>query len=112
MAEKKSQTLVRVEPEDLTKWKEAATIRGQSLNQWLNEAGNRALSVNGLDAFATTSVVRADVQQASGVDPLVAFDLALDQTPTLTGQRKWVDPQALREELAKLLTRELTKLAK
>lgn len=114
MAEKKSQTLVRAEPEEIAAWKEAATIRGVSLNQYMTDAANRSLSPLGLDTFATATAKAPALGAAAAVTNstsamttdtvLLAFDVALSQTPTLTGQRKWVDPQALREVLATTLT--------
>lgn len=105
MAEKKSQTLVRAEADEITAWREAATIRGLSLNQYMVDAANRGLVASGLDGFraATISTV-ADSAGAVYDSVMLAYDLALNSTPTLTGQRRWVDPQALREVFGGLLS--------
>lgn len=106
MAEKKSSMLVRAEPVDLAKWKEDAVIRGVSLNQWIVDAANWQLKANVAAGAVVASFAAPVVTATTASDPLLAFDLALNLTPTLTGQRKWVDPQALREEFEKLLTPE------
>jgi hypothetical protein len=103
MAEKKSQTIVRAKVEEIAAWKEAAKIRGLSLNQFVTEAANRSISSSGLDGFAKTSTIAATTGDITIASVLLAYDVALNQTPTLTGQRKWVEPTALREEFALLL---------
>lgn len=106
MAEKKSSMLVRAEPTDLVTWKESAIISGVSLNQWMIDAANWQAKAVIAAGAAVSSFAAPVVASTTASDPLLAFDLALNLTPTLTGQRKWVDPQALREEFEKLLTPE------
>lgn len=114
MAEKKAQTLVRAEPTEVNAWKEAATIRGVSLNQYLVESANLRLTASGLDGFKASAqatvmglaaaTVAATAPEATLESVLIAYDLALNETPTLTGQRRWVDPIALREVFARMIS--------
>lgn len=105
MADKKAQTLVRVGPDELATWKEAATIRGLSLNQWIVAASNKYLSSSGVEDFTKTSpsAITTVTSKRNIEEVLLAYDLALNNVPVLTGMRKWTDPVTLREELERAL---------
>lgn len=118
----RKQVPVRVEPEVAARWSEVADARGIALNTFIVDAANASADSTALDSFATTKtgangittsvsvggnrvalLPTPHISAAIGPDPLLAFDLAVSQTPALTGLRKWVDPVVLRVEFAKLV---------
>lgn len=98
MAEVRRQVPIRVSAEVYTTWSEAANSAGSSLNQYVIDAVQGRLAAP-LGEFASTPSASRPVT-TTGLTPVTViaiFDAALAETPTLSGMRRWVDPDALRE---------------
>lgn len=98
--------MVRVDPEIASEWADVAQAKGVPVNALIVDATNAWLSTGLTGEFTATGAPATTVSTSvpdQTPDPLLAFDLALTTTPTLTGARKWVDSDVLRQEFVRLL---------